>query len=331
MKSIFLIEDENNIEYVYSKDSLEYIMDNCHNTGEVFTKADIVRCKDAFRDTEVIFATWEMPPFSAEEIRAYFPALKAIFYAAGTVQRFARPFLQNNVRVFSAWAANAVPVAEFTLAQILLANTGFFHQSQFMSRGKAVPVLPTVFGGNYEVTVGIIGAGMIGRRVIELLKPFRVSTVVYDPFLSEEAAAALGTEKVGLEELFCRCEVVSNHLADNAQTKGMLNYPLFSAMKSGATFINTGRGAQVVEEDLVRLLRERSDVFALLDVTQTEPLEAGHPFYELDNCILSPHIAGSKGNEVHRMAEYMIDECKRFIAGEPCLYEVTEAMLETMA
>ena len=138
-------------------------------------------------------------------------------------------------------------------------------------------------------------------------------------------------EKCDLPTLFEGALVVSNHLADNAQTKGMLDYPLFAAMREGATFINTGRGAQVVQADLARALRERPDLTALLDVTDPEPPEAGHPFYTLPNCLLTPHIAGSTGDEVARMGEYMLAECRAYLSGEPTRFEVTEKMLETMA
>ena len=98
-----------------------------------------------------------------------------------------------------------------------------------------------------------------------------------------------------------------------------------------STFINTGRGAQVVEDDLVHVLEERPDVTAILDVTFPEPPKEGHAFYSLPNCFLTPHIAGSLVNETHRMAEYIIEEYERYISGETCLYEVSLKMLETMA
>ncbi len=329
MKNIFLCENENTVLDVYGSQTVKELSGDFR----IYNKEYLIQNPDEFKNTEFVFSTWGMPVLDEEEIKHIFQNLKCIFYAAGTVKAFARPFLDCGVKVFSAWAANAVPVAEYTLAQILLANTGFFHKSQLMSKGntKAAQNMPINFYGNYEVTVGIIGAGMIGKKVIELLRPFNIKTVVYDPFLSDEKAAELGTEKVSLEKLFSNCEVVSNHLADNEQTKGILNFSLFSKMKHGATFINTGRGAQVVENDLVEFLKEREDVFALLDVTHPEPPKEGHPFYALNNCILTPHIAGSKGKEVHRMAEYMIEEYDNFVSGKPCRYEVTEKMLETMA
>ena len=102
-------------------------------------------------------------------------------------------------------------------------------------------------------------------------------------------------------------------------------------MRENAVFINTGRGAQVVEDDLVKILEERKDLIAILDVTDPEPCPENHPFYKLENCILTPHIAGSFGNEVRRMSEYMTDEFERYLNNEQCLFEVTKKMLETMA
>jgi len=98
-----------------------------------------------------------------------------------------------------------------------------------------------------------------------------------------------------------------------------------------ATFLNTGRGAQVVEEDLVSVLEKRPDLTAVLDVTDPEPPAAGHAFYRLQNCFLTPHMAGSMGDEVHRMAEYMAEEYRRNKAGAACRYEVSVEMLRTMA
>ena len=100
-------------------------------------------------------------------------------------------------------------------------------------------------------------------------------------------------------------------------------------MRYGATFINTGRGAQVNEADMIAVLKERPDLTALLDVTYPEPPEPGSELYTLPNVKLSGHIAGSINNEVHRMSEYMIDEFKRFISGGELRYEVKEEMLIT--
>ncbi len=318
METIFLCENKQTVRDVYGTDET------------VFSKEDLLKNPDAFRDTAYIFSTWGMPAMTEDEIKAYLPNLKAVFYGAGSVQYFARPFLNCGVKVFSAWAANGVPVAEYTVAQIVLANKGFFKTMRYTDNAAA----RAVFGGypgNYDVKVGVIGAGVIGKLVIQKLKDYQLEALVFDPFLPEETAQKLGVKKVSLETIFFECQVVSNHLANNAQTQGMLNGALFEKMLPYATFINTGRGAQVVEADLIRVLKERPDLTAILDVTYPEPPVQDSELYTLPNCILTPHIAGSAGNEVRRMGEYMKAEYQSLLQNKPCKYEVTLEMLKTMA
>ena len=333
MKAIWLCEIPENIEKVYGAENRQAIRRMAMMEEAVYTKEDVLRNRESFERVEVIFSTWGMPSFSEEEIRSIFPQLKAVFYAAGSVQGFARPFLHCHIKVFSAWAANGVPVAEYTTAQIVLANKGFFAAGRWMSNGlvEQARAVFSHYPGNYGEKVGIIGAGMIGKLVIGMLKQYQLQVKVFDPFLPEEAAITLGVEKCSLEEIFAECLVVSNHLANNQQTTGMLTGQHFASMRPYATFLNTGRGAQVVEAELAAVLRERPDLTAILDVTEPEPPEAGHAFYELPNCILTPHIAGSSGSEVHRMAEYMKQEYERFVRNVQCRYEVTLQMLDTMA
>ena len=102
-------------------------------------------------------------------------------------------------------------------------------------------------------------------------------------------------------------------------------------MRPGAAFINTGRGATVVESDLAEVLAARPDLTALLDVTSPEPAPADSPWYALENVHLSSHIAGSGGKEVVRMADYCLEEFEAWKAGKPLRYQVTADMLATMA
>lgn len=332
MKSILLAPAQT-LERVYPPSVRRALETEAGLCAQIDPIAGFMEEREVLKEAEVLFSTWGMPALSETVIAQIFPRLKAVFYAAGSVQSFARPFLNKGVRVFSAWGANAVPVAEYTLAQILLANKGFFSASRLYSSGgpAAFTAQATAYPGNYGCAVGLLGAGMIGRLVIDLLKRHNLEILVFDPFLPEEQAAALGVQKTDLETIFSQCQTVSNHLANNPQTAGMLDYALFARMRPGAVFLNTGRGAQVVEEDLCRLLEERPDVTAVLDVTWPEPPEEGHPFYSLSNAVLTPHIAGSTGDEVQRMSLYMLEEFRRYAAGSPCLYEVTEPMLATMA
>ena len=333
MRAIFLCEKTDKIFRVYNADVISELQKLTNIGKKIYTKADVLADPTAFSEVELIFSTWGMPQLTEDEIKACFPSLKCVFYGAGTVQKFARPFLNCGVKVFSAWAANAVPVAEYTVAQIILAGKDFFVQSRLLATEDraAAQARHGAHFGNYRKKVGLIGCGMIGSLVAEMLKVYDLEVLAFDPFMSPEKAQKLGVTPCSLEELFATCSVVSNHLANNAQTQKMLTYKHFSAMLPYATFLNTGRGAQVVEEDLVRALAERPDLTAVLDVTHPEPSPAGHPFYSLPNCFMTPHVAGSLGGEVVRMAEYMVDEYEALTEGRPVRYEVTLKMLETMA
>jgi len=333
MKTIFLCDSAYNFDRVYDGSIRARMQTLTDIENRCYTKADVLSCPARFAEVEIVFSTWGMPSFSEEEIKACLPCLKCLFYAAGSVQAFARPFLNCGVKVFSAWAANAVPVAEYTVSQIILANKGFFVHTRLMGVGRVEDAHRRMASciGNFRTRVGLIGCGMIGSLVAEMLKKYDLEVLAFDPFLSEDRARELGVTLCSLDELFSACSVVSNHVANNAETRGMLGYRHFAAMPPYATFLNTGRGAQVVEDDLVRALTERSDLTAVLDVTDPEPAPAGHPFYTLPNCFLTPHIAGSLGGEVVRMAEYMVKEYENYMTGISCRYEVSIKMLETMA
>ena len=332
MRSIFLDDNEDLICRVYSPELTERLAALAGLGPRVFSADDVRSGEHDLSDVRFIFSTWGMPELASDEIARLFPALECVFYAAGTVQYFARPFLERGVRVFSAWKANAVPVAEFAASLIMLANKRFFASARHYSAGDRAAAGAALDGwtGNYGAKVGILGAGAIGSLVIGRLGD-KLDIRVFDPFLSDERAAELGVTKRSLAEVFAECEVVSCHIADNEKTRGMLRREHFASMPPHGTFINTGRGATLVEADLAEVLAEREDLTAILDVTDPEPVQPGSPFFALPNVILTPHIAGSAGLEVRRMAEYMEAECAAYLAGSTAGNEVTLAMLETMA
>jgi len=325
MKAIFLCDSNYNLERVYFKGISQKLMQHVQIEEKVYASKDVIQNPNNFGDVEFIFSTWGMPALSVDQIKNIFPSLKCVFYGAGSVQPFARPFLECGVKVFSAWAANAVPVAEYTVAQIILANKGFFSLSNINNpeeRKNAANAFPS-YKGNYGATVGIIGAGMIGSLVIKLLKEsYNLNVVVFDPFLSDERAMELGVTKTTLENLFVISQVTSNHLANNEQTKGMLNYSHFSSMPENAVFLNTGRGAQVVENDLVKALTERDDITAILDVTDPEPPIEGHPFYSLKNCILTPHAGATTKEASSKMSLMAAQNAVDVLLNGNCKFEV---------
>lgn len=281
-------------------------------------------------EIEYIFSTWGMLRLSDKDL-SKMPNLKAVFYGAGTVKYFAEPLLRNGIRVISAWAANAIPVAEFTVAQISLATKGFFVANRRLHDQGPNGWLHTTMPGNYDIAISILGAGMVGSNVISRLKDYDVDILVFDPFLSEQKAVQMGVTKVSLTQAFEQGFVVSNHLANIPETENMLNEQLFASMQTNSIFINTGRGATVDEPAMINVLKQRPDITALLDVTDPEPPDKKNELYRLPNVWLSPHIAGSIGNEVVRMADTVIEEFEREQNGDKLKYEVTLDQLASMA
>ena len=308
-KAVFVCAKKETVDYVYSEAQRKQIaevtdlMPEIVNAGN-FDSVDL-------KDVEVIFSTWGMMCFTDEQLDRM-PNLKAVFYGAGATDYFARPLLARGIKVISAWKANAIPVAEFVLAQIILSMKNYF--SNNWNNKFAGP-------GCYGETVALIGAGAISSKLQEMLKVLNLNVLVI-PSRPERRT-------VSLEEAFRTAYVVSNHLPNREDNQKVLTKELFASMRQGATFINTGRGAQVDEAGLIEVLKARPDLTALLDVTFPEPPEAGSELYTLPNVRLTTHIAGSLNDEVHRMADYVIGDYLHFAAGEPLEHEVTEEMLMT--
>jgi phosphoglycerate dehydrogenase-like enzyme len=185
--------------------------------------------------------------------------------------------------------------------------------------------------GAYGSTVGIISLGMAGSRVAELLRSFEVKVLAYDPFVAQEKARSLNVEMCPLEEVFLRSDVVTLHTPWLKETEGMITGRHFASMRSGATFINTARGAVVREQEMIQVLKERPDLFAVLDVTWPEPPESDSALYSLPNVILTPHIAGAMGPECRRLGRYMVEELQRYVAGRPLRWAITREQARLLA
>ncbi len=287
--------------------------------------------EDALLDqTEVIIGTWGMPVFDSA-LLARMPKLRAIFYAAGTVKGFVSDALwDRHITVVSAAAANAVPVAEYTIGTILLSLKRFFENAEATRTTRTFARVPDG-PGNFRSTVGIISLGQIGRLVIEKLKVFDHRIIAHDPHAPPSLFEKLGVAPVSLEEIFATADVVSLHAPWIPQTVGMITGDLLRTMKAQATFINTSRGALVREPELFQVLTERPDLTAIIDVTHPEPPPPDSPFYTLPNVRLTPHIAGSVGPECARMGWLAVSELERWLKQEPLQHEVTRERLSLMA
>jgi phosphoglycerate dehydrogenase-like enzyme len=314
---------------VFGKSQVKRIAALTNLYPEVVNGRNFAEHASALADVQVIFATWGMPTFGERHFAAL-PDLKAVFYAAGNVKSFAAPLLERGVILVSAWDVNAIPVAEMCLAQILLSLRGYFRavRNYHEVRNGGAKVFPR--RGVHGETVGLVGLGKIGARLRRQLANYPLHVIAHDPLVTLARAKELDVELVSMEQLFERSLVVSNHIPDLDTTRGVLSAPLFERMRDGATFINTGRGAQVVEDDLIRVFAERRDLTALLDITNPEPPDPGSPLWKMGNVIISPHIGGTIGDEVTRLADCAIEEFERWAAGDQLRHRVTWEVFATM-
>lgn len=291
---------------------------------------EVTSCPDVLGEVDVLLSGWGCPVLN-NTLLNQMPNLRAVFYGAGSIKGITPDeFWDREIVITSAYAANAVPVAEYALSQILFCLKSGWHHANATRRDHGYGTRYPIHGG-YGSTVGIISLGMVGRRVCELLKSFDVSVVAYDPFATDELASELGVALCSLEDVFKNSDVVSLHAPNLPETQGMIQGEHFRAMRPYSSFINTARGAIVRESEMIEVLTSRSDIQAVLDVTFPEPPAPDSPLYELPNVVLTPHIAGSMGCECARMGRYMVDELGRYLRGERLQWQITRQMAKKLA
>ncbi|MCX5085417.1 hydroxyacid dehydrogenase [Streptomyces sp. NBC_00401] len=281
---------------------------------------------------ELLITSWGCPPLD-DTVLARMPALKAVVHAAGSVKHHVTEACwDRGLRVSTAAAANAVPVAEYTVAAVLFANKRVLEIGGLYREHRAALDWSARFRGfgNYRKTVGVVGASLVGRRVLELLRPYDFDLLVADPHVDAATAEAMGARLVDLDEMLAVCDVVSLHAPALPETYHLLDARRLSLLRDGATLINTGRGSLI---DTQALTAEASSgrIHAVLDVTDPEVLPETSPLYSLPNVLLTPHIAGSLGGELERITRSALDEIERYCAGREFNHLVTRAALTTSA
>lgn len=299
---------------------------------EPLTAFEEGRARDLLPRTEVLLTGWGCPPIDSHALDLA-PRLRAVVHAAGTVKMHVTAACwERDLLVTSAAAANAVPVAEYTLAAILFANKRAFSIQRKYAEVRELRWWPLEYPGlgNYRKVVGIVGASFVGRRVIELLKPFDLEIIVHDPYLEAAEAAALGVRRVELDELLAGADVVSLHAPALPETHHMIDRDRLARMKDGATLINTARGYLVdgaaLEDEL-----QTGRLYAVIDTTDPEVLPRQSRLYDLPNVFLTPHIAGAMGTETRRLGALATEEIERYARGEPFRYRIRREDLARLA
>lgn len=281
--------------------------------------------RERLAEAEVLITSWGVPRLSGERLAAA-PALRAVFHAAGSVRGFAADGLwDRDIVVTSAADANAIPVAEYTLAAIIFAGK----KAPFLAADTSTAYRGwghlTGFGdlSNFRRSIGIVGFSRTGRRVVEMLRTLDGPTVlVADPYADPAAVAAAGAKLVDLDELLPQVDVLSLHAPALPSTYRMIGAAELALLPDHATVVNTARGSLIDSAALAEECRS-GRLFAILDVTDPEPLPGDSVLRSVPNVMITPHIAGSLGSEIHRLTDHALDELTRWLTDEPLLGRIT--------
>jgi D-3-phosphoglycerate dehydrogenase / 2-oxoglutarate reductase len=250
------------------------------------------------------------------------PALKLVAVSrGGPVNIDMRAARERGIIVVNTPGRNATAVAEFAIGAILAETRMIRRGHEALRRGvwRGDLYRADLTGRELnEMTVGVIGYGNIGTKVVKLLRAFGTKVLVCDPYvqLSAEDKNA-GVEHIGLDALLAQSDVVTMHPRVTAETTQMMDAVAFASMKPGAIFINTARGPLVDYEALYEALTSGQLGGAMLETFAVEPVPADWPLLKLDNVTITPHIAGASVRTVTFAAEQAAEEVRRYITGLP--------------
>ena len=291
---------------------------------------DVEYALDFVKGAQVIITSWDSPNLTKEYLDVC-PDLKAVIHAAGSVKPVVSDeFIARNLRITGSAVAIGEGVAETALGFAISACKGFYTLGNDTKNGLWNENRFSVVKDFYDITVGVISGGFVGRHMVKLLKNFHVNILMYDPILSAEEIENIGAKKVELNELMSQSDVVTIHAPSIPATDNMINKDNLALMKDGSVLINTSRGSVINETELIAEL-EKGRIFACIDVTNPEPPLEDNRLRTLDNVVLTPHIAGTVTNGLKRIALHVCEELERFVNGEKMRTEINLDDLSKMA
>ncbi|GBG11513.1 hypothetical protein PAT3040_06335 [Paenibacillus agaridevorans] len=296
--------------------------------NEFDAQLTIEQTKQQIAGADIAITSWGSRPLT-EEVLAYAPDLKAVLHAAGTVKPIVTPAIwERGIRVSNATEALGKGVAETALGVTIASLKDMWRLSQHTrngawgDRGRVKEL--------FNVTIGVVGAGKAGSHYIQLLQNFEVRVLLYDPIITHEEAVKLGAAKVELDQLLAESDAISIHAPSLPATHHMFNRDTLAKLKDNCILINTARGSIIDESALVGELR-KGRLFACLDVTDPEPPVEDHPFRELPNVVLLPHIAGAVNNGLYRLGAFIVNDIERFLKQGKMRGEISSEQLNVLA
>ena len=213
---------------------------------------------------------------------------------------------------------NARAIAEAAIALISTLCKKVFFWDRQLKLGNWNSRFQNQPGDLDGATLGIIGFGRIGQMLAELIRPFNVTILAYDPYVSNERAKQLEVELVDLEALLARSDFISIHAALTPETQGLINRERLQQIKPGAYIVNLARGGLIESLDVLYEALESGELGGVgLDVFQPEPPDVSHPIFQLPNCVTSPHALGLTPRALTKIFESMANDMAAVLDGKP--------------
>lgn len=282
------------------------------------------------KDANVIITSWDSPVIDGDILNAC-PNLLGVVHAAGSIKPIlSAEFIDKKIRIANSAVAIGEGVAETALGFLISACKGFYALNKNTSNGLWQEGASSIVKDFYDLKIGVISGGFVGRHIVKLLKNFHVEIYMYDPILTSNQIEEIGAIKVDLNTLMSTCDAITVHAPSIPATDNMINAENLKLLKDGAILVNTARGSVINELDLISELKT-GRIFACIDVTNPEPPTVDNELRRLDNCVLTPHIAGAYTNGLKRVALHACEETARLINGEKMKAEVDLSKLSTLA
>lgn len=271
---------------------------------------------------EALITGWGACPALTAQVMENADKLQIIAHSAGSVKAFltqeiVEQYLKpRGIVTFSGADAIAYNVAESAIGMMIMTARDWLNQAWHIREtgGWRSPELCVEEQSLIGATVGVVSASIVGRHVLRLLEPWDCQVLLYDPYVSTQEVEALGAEKVELDELFERSQIVTVHAPSISETDKMIGARQLRLLRDGATLVNTSRGSVIDEQALAQ---EAGRLKICLDVTELEPPEPDSPLRQSENIILLPHVAGAGAYGYHKIGRATLQALRDHFAGRP--------------
>ena len=288
---------------------------------------------EALIGVEIAVTGWGTPAIVGEVLDRC-DSLKLIAHTGGSVADLVDGgTYEKGIRVISGNKLYAESVAEGTIAYMTAMMRRIPDYVYALRDGEwGLPNEECNTQGLFGRTIGILGVGTIARILMQMLKPFRCSFLVWDDnyTVDPDYLASVNARQTSLEEVLTSCSIISLHASLTPSSRGLIGKREFEMMPQGALFINTARGAIVRQNEMIEVLRARPDLRAVLDVFEEEPIGKDCPLRNLPNVYLLPHLAGPTIDHRAAVGRALLADLRNFLNGKPLDHEIGAAAASRM-